>query len=154
VNAEIADARDADLPAIRALLDACALPTSDLDPARVALFVARDGSRVVGCVGLDAHAHADAALLRSLAVAADRRGARIADALCTHVVAVARARGVRTLVALTTTAAAYFRRRGYVDIARAEAPASVLDLPQFASLCPSTATVLRLALVDADASTP
>ena len=76
----VAAAQPADLPAIRALLTANALPSADLTPAHLGSFwIVEDAAGLVGVVGLEPHGRA--ALLRSLAVRVDRRGHGIGAAL-------------------------------------------------------------------------
>jgi amino-acid N-acetyltransferase len=47
---------------------------------------------------------------------------------------------------LTTTAAPLFRRFGFVSADRASAPSALSASPEFAALCPSSATCMRLDL--------
>ena len=81
-------------------------------------------------------------LLRSLAVAEDRRGGGLAARLVERCEADAQRRGVEAVYLLTTTAADYFRRRGYADVPRDAAPAAVAGHAQFRSLCPASAQCL------------
>jgi SAM-dependent methyltransferase len=59
--------------------------------------------------------------------------------------------GLQDLYLLTTTAADYFRRFGFEVIERAEVPAAVQQSCEFASICPSTATVMRVRLEGGEA---
>ena len=81
-----------DRAALRALLAASALPVADLDGAAIEFLVAADDDIVVGVVGLERFD--DTALLRSLAVRADRRGSGLGDALVRAAEELARAQGV------------------------------------------------------------
>ena len=117
-NIELRRACGADLPAIVALLDRCALPTGDLDAPLLAGFCVAEGRtesgpQLVGVIGLERLG--DGALLRSLAVAAEQRGAGLAARLVDWSEAAARAQGAATAYLLTTTAADYFLRRGYAS---------------------------------------
>jgi len=132
----------ADRPAIRALLAAAGLPFDDVEPGRQDFVVAAAGSKILGCIALEMFD--DAALLRSLAVAEDQRGAGLGGALYDHVVARARQRGLRRLFLLTTSAAPFFARRGFEFVDRAAAPAGMTTSAQFAGLCPSSAACLAL----------
>ena len=137
----LAPATASDWPALRALLAASDLPTSDLEPGHASRFlVVRDGEAVVGCVAIEPYG--DAGLLRSLAVAPDARahglGSRLVDAAETR----ARDLGIRTLYLLTTTAASFFAARGYDPVERADAPEAIRQSSEFASVCPSTAACL------------
>ena len=46
----------------------------------------------------------------------------------------------------TTTAPEFFRRFGFAEIDRAFAPASLQASPEFAALCPSTATCMVVSI--------
>ena len=141
-NCEFRALRADDLPGVTAQLKACSLPTDDLSSVSLANFeqaVDAQG-RIVGLAGFD-RAASDA-LLRSLAVAPDWRGRGIGEALVARREAAARIAGVGAFFLLTTSAAEYFRRLGYVDVPRADVPASIGAHAQFRSLCPASATCL------------
>lgn len=140
-----APAQAADLPDIRALLQADKLPQEDLTPAHLADFVVlRDGATLVAVAGLERHG-ADG-LLRSVAVAPGRRGGGLGAGLVQAVEARARAAGIGALYLLTTTAADFFARRGYRRIERREAPAPLQASREFSALCPASATCMVKAL--------
>ena len=130
-----------DMPAARALLGASDLPTDDLDDASISLVGAFDGDILVGVVGLQACGALG--LLRSLAVAPERRGGGIARALCERVFELATARSMPALWLLTTRAKDYFARHAFEAVPRDEAPPEIRATAQFSSLCPTTAHVMR-----------
>ena len=134
----------ADDAALRALLASAKLPFDDVSSARQEFIVAVADGQVVGCGALETFD--EAALLRSLAVAAQHRGAGLGGDLCERLVARAKERGLTRLFLLTTTAAPYFARRGFETVDRGTAPAPMTKSAQFASLCPSTATCMALFL--------
>ena len=141
-------ARPADFAAIVRLLDDAALPHADLTPEHLAHFlVLRDGDAIAGVVGMEVRD--DAGLLRSLAVAADRRGGGLASRLVDALEARARASGIRTLYLLTTTAEGFFARLGYAPADRATVPAAILATEEFRSICPSTAACMAKPLAPA-----
>jgi len=76
---EIAPAQAADLPALRALLTYCGLPTAGVDAHLGTMLVARDGQHLVGSAGLECYG--TVALLRSVAVAPHLRGKRLGEQL-------------------------------------------------------------------------
>lgn len=123
------------------LLEAAALPTSDLTDAHMDDFFYM-GSRVApsGLVGLE-FLGGDA-LLRSLAVAPDQRGAGLGSALLDVAENHARARGARSIFLLTTTAEHFFKRQGYSPADRATAPPAVRNSCEFADLCPASSAFL------------
>lgn len=142
---ELRRAHRCEADAIRALLRENALPTDDLDAARIGFVVAVDDGSLLGVGGVEAFG--DAGLLRSLAVRSDQRGnglgARLVGALEAH----AREEGLAQLALLTTTAASFFAARGYREIARAAMPDALQASAEFRSLCPASATCMLKSLV-------
>lgn len=133
----ISAATPADLPALVALLASAGLPTADLRADHLAHFLLfRRRDTLVGAVGIDVAGRVG--LLRSLVVAEPTRGAGIATMLLDAAERSASRRNIARLYLLTTSAAEFFARRGYARCARADAPAEVAAMPQFASLCPSS----------------
>ena len=136
-----------DFAAMVRLLDDAGLPHADLTPGHLAHFlVLREGDAIVGVVGMEVRG--DAGLLRSLAVAADRRGGGRAARLVDALEAQARASGIPTLYLLTTTAEGFFARRGYASTDRATVPDAILATEEFRGICPSTAACMSKSLVD------
>jgi len=145
-------ASPADLPGVRALLEACDLPCQDLTVDHLAEFViCRHGAALVGCVGLEPFG--GEALLRSLAVAAAFRGLGMGHELWSRSRQRARDNGVSTLYLLTTTAEALFARWGFRRIPREQTTPAIRSTAQFASMCPVTAALMKLDL-DAGGGSP
>jgi arsenate reductase len=138
-------AEAADLPALRALLAEAGLPADDLSASSLAGFVVaeRDG-RMLGAAGLERHA--DAALLRSVAVSGGERGAGLGAALVADRLACARRAQVAEVHLLTLDAAAFFSRFGFVAQAREAAPAAIRRSSQFSGGCCASATAMVLRL--------
>jgi protein-tyrosine-phosphatase/N-acetylglutamate synthase-like GNAT family acetyltransferase len=135
----------AELAAIEALIRACALPVEVVrDRFPDAYVVARRGGEVVGVAALETHDRSG--LLRSVAVAPGERGRGTGIALVADRLAMAWANGLSSVYLLTTTAAPLFRRFGLADADRAGAPPALAASPEFAALCPSSATCMRLDL--------
>jgi amino-acid N-acetyltransferase len=123
------------------LLEAVALPASDLTDAHMNdFFYCGSAVAPVGLVGLE-FLGSDA-LLRSLAVASDRRGSGLGSALVDKAEAHARARGARSIFLLTTTAEDFFKSRGYAPAERATAPDAIRTSREFADLCPASSAFL------------
>ena len=130
-----------DLPAIRGLLDAERLPSSDLDASLLSSFIVlRADAEIHGVIGLEVLG--EVALVRSLVVTQSQRGRGLGASLVQAVEKHANAAGVRTLYLLTTSAADFFTSLGYRAIPRESAPVSIQQTSQFAGLCPSTAIVM------------
>lgn len=140
----------ADLPAVRELLGAAALPTADIEaqfgPA-YAVAVSGDG-HVIGAEGIEVYGGNGSpmyGLLRSAVVAASWRGRGVGEALTRNRLQWSRDEGLAAVFLLTTTAATWFPKFGFEEIGRSEVPAAVLAATEFVSACPASATVMRLA---------
>ncbi|HEU4530990.1 MAG TPA: arsenic resistance N-acetyltransferase ArsN2 [Steroidobacteraceae bacterium] len=127
------------------LLEAARLPTEDLTESHCENFYFSGSAQApTGLVGLELFG--DVALLRSLVVAAERRGTGEGRSLLQHAEREARARGVRTLYLLTTTAEDFFARQGYVRVPRELAPAAIRDTREFSGICPASSAFMARAL--------
>ena len=124
-----------------ALLRSASLPTSDLTAEHCEhFFFSGSADNPAGMVGLELYG--TVALLRSLVVAPDRRGAGEGSALLEHAERHAQANGVRTLYLLTTTAEHFFARHGYRNAARDSAPGAIRATREFSALCPATSAFM------------
>jgi amino-acid N-acetyltransferase len=123
------------------LLAAAKLPTEDLTAAHCEnFFYAGPAADPTGLVGLEVYD--DVALLRSLVVVPDRRGAGEGSELLRHAEEQARARGVRSLFILTTTAEEFFARHGYQRAPRESAPEAIRATREFAGICPASSAFM------------
>lgn len=141
---QIRDATRADRPAVLELLHAEGLSSQGIDPDLRGFLVATAGERLEAVAGLEQYG--SWGLLRSVAVAADRRGRGLGRRLTEAIVEQARLRRLEALYALTTTAAEYFPRLGFERIDRAAVPGPVQASEEFREICPASAAVLRLGL--------
>jgi amino-acid N-acetyltransferase len=124
-----------------ALLEAAALPSSDLSDAHMEhFFFCGTASAPSALVGIELCG--PSALLRSLVVRPDRRATGLGKTLVEHAEAHARACGVRSMYLLTTTAAAFFERRGYVTVSRESAPPAIRATREFADICPASSVFM------------
>jgi amino-acid N-acetyltransferase len=122
-------------PAVKKLLSESGLPFEDITAQHLKnFFGCGSGSELKGLVGLEVYG--DVALLRSLAVTAERRGWGLGSKLVEHAEGYAREKGVASLYLLTTTAEAFFLRRGYARIPREDAPAAIKGTKEFSGICP------------------
>lgn len=137
-------ATERDGPQIRALLESCALPTADLTAAKPDFLVACEGETICATGALERFGQSG--LLRSVAVAAERRGLGIGRTLVEHLERRAREASVRELVLLTQTARRFFERQGYRVIERKDAAVSVQTSEEFRSLCPDSACCMAKTL--------
>lgn len=126
-----------DLIAIRALLESAGLPTSDLASARPEFVAIREEGSLIAAGALQRFGAS--ALLRSVAVSADRRGMGLGGVIVSELERLAREAGIGRLILLTETAASFFAQHGYHVMERSAAPADVQGSEEFRSLCPSSA---------------
>ena len=127
---------------VKALLQQCQLPSSDLTDAHFDHFIARRADDLLeGVVGLELYP--PVALLRSLAVAPALRGRGIGQALLADAERYARERDVKDIFLLTTSAERFFARAGYERIGRAAAPAAIQHTQEFSTLCPASSAFMR-----------
>jgi amino-acid N-acetyltransferase len=133
----------ADLPAIEALIRASELPLAVVhDRFPDAYAVARRDREVVGVAAIEPYGRT--ALLRSVAIAQSERGRGTGIALVAERLVAAMAQGIEDVWLLTTTAAPYFHRFGFADVARGDAPPELRASPEFAAICPASATCMRV----------
>ncbi len=128
---------------VAALLSSCGLPFAGLADHWHTTFVALDGlspEAVVGSVALEIHGAA--ALLRSLATRADRRGMGLGDALSRFAIDRARDLGATSLSLLTTTAEPFFAARGFASVSRDALPASLQASAELQGACPASAVAM------------
>jgi amino-acid N-acetyltransferase len=137
----IAQARWSDYDVVAALLQREHLPLDGLRQHFENAFVARAGNRIVGCAALEVYD--GGALLRSVAVDAEYRGAGVGTKLTHAVIQLAARRLVPAVYLLTTTAEQFFRNLNFEIVDRADVPRGVTASEEFAHACPSTAIVMR-----------
>lgn len=137
-----ADSRD--MPGICLLLEGNGLPTSDLASSRPEFVVAQEGAELIGAGALERFGAV--ALLRSVVVAADRRGTGLGQRIVRELEQRARASGIEELVLLTQTATPFFARHGYRVIERVAAASAVQASEEFRSLCPVSSVCMMKAL--------
>ncbi len=141
---EIRLAKPNELVAVLDLLQRSKLPEAGLAEHTGSLLVALEGDRVIGSAALETYGHA--ALLRSVAVDADRRGEGLGQTLTQAALDLARAGGVKDLYLLTDTAADFFHRIGFRRIPRDRAEPAVGTSVEFTHACPASATCMVLSL--------
>lgn len=131
----------ADLPRIRQVLVAVALPLAGVETQFPDAYVVyRRGEAVVGVAGLERYGATG--LLRSVAVLPSHQGAGLGRELVENRLRYARDLGLRDVFLLTTSAPTYFSRFGFVPAERASAPAPLQESLEFSSICPSSAACL------------
>jgi amino-acid N-acetyltransferase len=145
VTLTIRPATAADLRAAVELLQGASLPVEDLSADRLALVAEKD-DKFQGVIGLELYG--DCALLRSLVVSIDARGAGIGPALVTALETICQVNGVGELWLLTIDADVFFARLGYMTRDRADAPDAIRCTEEFSGLCPGDAVLMSKKLFD------
>ncbi len=135
---ERVDGSDLDL---RQALVSADLPTDDIeDEGRIFFRIVSDDSQAVGFAGLEACAGDQ--LLRSVVVLPGLRGKGLGSAAVSAVLENVEP-GSNVFLA-TTNASSFFARLGFIQVQRENLPATVLATRQLSSLCPSSATIMKL----------
>jgi amino-acid N-acetyltransferase len=116
------------------------LPAEDITD-KTRLFHLKENEEIVGTVGIEFYNQY--ALLRSLAVDNEKRNKGLGKKLVEFVEQYAKQEGVKELILLTTTAPAFFKSRNYQVIDRVDVPEDVKKSSEFASVCPSSAIVMK-----------
>jgi amino-acid N-acetyltransferase len=129
-----------DLPAVLALLAEAKLPTDGVAEHLHSFFVVEDGGRIVASAGLELRG--DAALLRSLVVAAEARGTGLGATVLRRALVEASDR-TGGVYALTTTAEAYLSRFGFESVLRTSLPPQLFESPELQDACPASAVVMK-----------
>jgi len=140
----------ADLGEVRALLEACGLPTADLATSQPLFIVACQDGKIIATGALQ-RCGTGGALLRSVAVAAEARGLGLGRSIVRELERVARSTGISQLTLLTQDAREFFAALGYRVIDRQAAPGEVQQSAEFSSLCPASCVCLSKGL---DGSAP
>jgi amino-acid N-acetyltransferase len=130
--------------AFRSLLRNSKLPADDLDYKRDLLIGYYEGESLVGTGGLEVHG--SFALLRSLSVKMGIRGKSVGSTIFESLLSNAKKKHLKAIYLLTETAKGFFEKKGFKQISREEVPDEVKASSEFTSVCPTTATVMMLAL--------
>jgi amino-acid N-acetyltransferase len=146
--AELRAADEGDLAVVRPLLEQAGLPTNDLAGSKPQFTVLCEDGRIIAAGALERFG--TAALVRSVVVAADRRGSGLGRTIVQELERAARAGKISRLILLTQTAREFFARQGYRVIERGEAPQDVRGSEEFRSLCPASAICMTKLLSDSE----
>ena len=141
---DIRPAHANDLPAIENLLGHAALPFEDCKNHIDEFFVVCQEQTPIAVICLERCG--EAALLRSLVVDQPFFNHRIGTQLVRHVIQVATAESRSSIYLLCEQAESYFINFGFQTIARHLAPLVIQQTAQFSTLCPESATLMRLEL--------
>lgn len=141
----IEPAQPTDQAAIVALLEQGHLLTEDLPIGLPDFVIAKEEGQPIGVAGLQRFG--SVGLLRSIAVDPRYQGKQIAAQLVTRLLETAQRSSLQEVYLITNTADRYFERYGFQPINRQEVPAAIQQTQQFSDLCPSSAIVMKHALI-------
>lgn len=127
-----------------AVLQSSGLPTDGLRDHLATALVAREDGVVIGSAALDCCSRA--ALLRSVAVVAAKRGQHLGERLTSAALNLALARGITDVYLLTEMAQDFFPRFGFHAIPRQAVAPAVQRSVEWTSACPVTAQAMRATL--------
>ena len=134
--------RAGDLAQLENLLLGNNLPAEDCAEQAQNFYGIFDDNDLIAAGGLEPAANV--ALLRSVVVHEQYRSRGLGKRIVEYLIRLAESEGRESVYLLTETAAAYFENLGFKRIERVEVPAAVADTRQFASLCPDTASCLKM----------
>lgn len=137
-------AQPAELDRLQALLADNELPTRDVSATLDSLYVAEDGTDLVGMGGLELYQ--PHGLLRSLVLPDRVRSKGYGSRILENLEETARANGIDELYLLTTTADEFFEQHEYRPFPRDQAPSAIKATREFAELCPASATLMQKSL--------
>jgi amino-acid N-acetyltransferase len=140
----IAGLQPADLAQLESLLGAQHLPYEDCAEQLGIFCGIFDGDELIAAGGLEPAG--EYALLRSIVVQQRYRARGLAQAITEEILRQAEAEGRVAVYLLTETAEDYFARQGFEKVVRAAVPAAIARTRQFASLCPDSASCMRMTL--------
>ena len=123
-----------------ASLEAAGLPTDDLHEPGRRFYRFEDDGGLIGYGGLEQIG--PDALIRSIVVIDDHRGAGHGSMMLSWLEARAAEQQASGLYLLTTSATAFFQRRGYTPLPRSAAPPAIAASRQFSALCPASAAFM------------
>ena len=142
----LADINKHQLDEVENLLEIAALPAADIAGADWFSLVGwQDAGRIVGAGGLERCG--SNLLLRSVVVVQSHQKRGIAAEIVVHLQQKAADAGYKGLYLLTETAITYFSQKlGWQAVKREHAPRDITSSSQFSSLCPDSATLMKLVL--------
>lgn len=132
------------IPTIEKILQKENLPYQDVNAENIKFFMAFGDNEFVGIVGLENYS--DVALLRSMVVFDNFKKKGFGRKIVNYVLEEAKAKGIKEIFILTTTAKEFFERRGFEVIERESVPDDIKSTTEFTSLCPASATCMRINL--------
>jgi len=139
----IISASKRELSTALALLKDAKLPTQDIGE-NTQLYVIKEEYEIISTVAMEDDN--TTALLRSLSTMPAKRGLGYCKKLVHYLEEIAKQKGLQSIYLLTTTAAEFFAKTGYQIVSRSEPPSFILQTSEYSSVCPASATVMKIEL--------
>lgn len=131
---------------VLALLTSANLPTNDIGE-NVELFSLETNEQIIATAGLEANGpigFGPIGLLRSVSVLESQKGKGFGYLIVQNLEEYAKTHHIKELYLLTTTAKGFFEKKcNYVVVERVNVPTEIQNSQQFASVCPSSAVVMK-----------
>ena len=126
-----------------ALLNEASLSVSDLPEKLEHFYFAKKGEKVIGSIGLEVYG--TLGFLRSMVVTKGMQGEGIGKVLLDQLISKAAASevGIDEIYLITENAASFFKSAGFEIVSRETVPSIIKDIPQFKSICPTSAAVMK-----------
>lgn len=127
------------------LLVSAGLPISDIGE-NVLLFSLEANQSIIGTAGLEIIGNIG--LLRSVSVAETQKRNGYGHLITQKVESYAKLQNINELYLLTTTAKEFFEKKCHYEVVeRVNVPTEIQSSQQFASVCPSSAVVMKKVLI-------
>lgn len=134
-----------DIDAVRELLKVSDLPLHGVDHNFGERFaVAEQGGKVVGTQAVEVYG--PYGMIRSAAVAPDRRGTGLGSELTRDRIRWSKDRGLTTLYLFTVSARPFFERHGFTVVPRETAPPEIKASEEYRSVCHDSGIFMQLPL--------
>lgn len=141
MNIEFRKTPSEKLSEIMALLTLANLPVNDIGE-NVELFALEINEQIIATAGLETNGRIG--LLRSVSVLESQKGKGYGLLIVQKLEKYAKNQGIKELYLLTTTAQEFFEKKcNYEVTERIHVPTEIQSSQQFASVCPSSAVVMK-----------
>ncbi len=141
MNIEFGKTPPEKLSEVMALLTLANLPVNDIGE-NVELFALETNEQIIATAGLETNGRIG--LLRSVSVLDSQKGKGYGLLIVQKLEKYAERQGIKELYLLTTTAKEFFEKKcNYKVIERTHVPTEIQSSQQFASVCPSSAVVMK-----------
>lgn len=142
-NLTISKIKEEERALLIALLNEASLSVSDLPQKLEHFYLAKKEEDVIGSIGLEIFG--STGFLRSMVVKKGMQGEGIGKVLLNKLISKVSSSGigVKEIYLITENAEAFFRSAGFETVSRETVPEIIKDIPQFKSICPTSAAVMK-----------